>query len=159
MDEGIDATFVGCGETNKFRLSLRDRLAGIVKEFCLNERRPLETSTANPSTGDKEPRNDSPPGVRGRKSCDGDSGSYEIHFRSGVVRLRSFSFVSDVVAHTAADRVETIVLAFRHTRQPELRGHSHQICKRVGLHFLHRLCAVILYCVLMDAEFSAHLFI
>src|SRR5215469_14997651 len=42
--------------------------------------------------------------------------------------------------------------------QPEFLGHFHQICDRVGLHFLRHLASVCLDCFLADAELATDLF-
>jgi hypothetical protein len=42
---------------------------------------------------------------------------------------------------------------------PELRGYSHQVGKRIGLHLLHYFAAVCLHRDFADTEFSTNLFI
>ena len=44
-------------------------------------------------------------------------------------------------------------------RGPELRGHSHQVGKRIGLHLLHYFAAVCLHRDFADTEFSTNLLI
>src|SRR5215469_14144856 len=43
--------------------------------------------------------------------------------------------------------------------QPEFLGHFHQVCDRVGLHFLHDLASVRLHCFFADAELATDLFV
>src|SRR5215471_10661361 len=42
---------------------------------------------------------------------------------------------------------------------PKFLGHFHQICERVGLHFLHHLTSVCLHCDLADAQLAADLLV
>src|SRR5262245_50563264 len=59
--------------------------------------------------------------------------------------------VQDLARERSGDRQ-------RHLRQPEARGHGHEVRKGAGLHLAHHLAPVCLHCDLADAEFAADLF-
>lgn len=69
-------------------------------------------------------------------------------------RIRENARTNESCAKLALDR-----LRCRELGQVEFLAHFHEICYRIGLHFLHHLASVCLHCFLADTELATHLLI